>query len=311
MDEDSSTLTVCWDSVKVLGLVDSYHLQYRPHVNNEGFVSMPLQREMQRLNGWATVHQYITGMQYIAENLSSHFTAEFRVRARNKNGYGPWSEVSKPFTTLPGPPLITSAPWATSVKSDFMKLQWTQGYHNGNAIIEYFLRGKISARRRSSSPGRKSPSPTRSPSPVKDVENDDRHLEWEIFYQGSDCKADINDLVPGQKYQFQLMARNEIGTSAWGASAYYRTHPCHISVAGLTPCRTRSGWEEYFIVTRDSLVYLDVDTGIIVTDPPLCFQDQVKEDNPEIALRKKRFRLLKSLRANKDKTRKKYFLQVY
>lgn len=119
---------------------------------------------------------------------------EFRVRACNEAGSGPWSQNVNVKTT-PGLPDKPSPPSVVSKSSLSLGVQWKPpGHDGGTAISEYQLEFCQCCK-----------------SPREGVD------PFEIAYRGKLCETEVMNLSPGTEYVFRVSATNSFGTSEWSA----------------------------------------------------------------------------------------------
>ncbi|XP_073434942.1 fibronectin type III domain-containing protein 3B isoform X1 [Dendrobates tinctorius] len=119
-------------------------------------------------------------------------TYQFRVRALNDGGYGPYSDATE-ITTAAGPPAQCRPPVLTFLSDTCVLISWESPESNGADISGY-------------------------------------RLEWgkdedtlELVYSGSDTSFQVSDLSPATQYWFRLQALNLSGVGAFSDLVSCRT----------------------------------------------------------------------------------------
>ncbi|XP_044147910.1 fibronectin type III domain-containing protein 3B isoform X1 [Bufo gargarizans] len=119
-------------------------------------------------------------------------TYQFRVRAQNDGGYGPYSDATE-ITTAAGPPAQCRPPVLTFLSDTCVLISWESPESNGADISGYRLQwGK---------------------------EED----TLELVYSGSDTSFQVSDLSPATQYCCQLQAVNVSGVGPFSDTVSCRT----------------------------------------------------------------------------------------
>ena len=138
-DPSGRTLQVGWSPPSNTGpRISGYDLEYRREGSSGSYTL--------RSYGWTTRSTTITG-------LAPFTSYEVRVRARNADGPGPWSDLSTASTTTVEPPLRMRQPEVTASSGHTLRVVWRAPSNTGPAIsgydVEYRKRGSVSSTRRS------------------------------------------------------------------------------------------------------------------------------------------------------------------
>lgn len=120
-----------------------------------------------------------------------------RVRALNKNGFGPLSPLIRFYGSSGGAAMPPDEPYAVEtsrVTLATMTLTWAPPRDNGAVIYEYVLRALVG----------------------KELDPKRVELDPKLFqdiYTGPDTTHTLKNLVPGSWFYFYLIARNSVGQS--------------------------------------------------------------------------------------------------
>ena len=109
---------------------------------------------------------------------------QFRVRATNSQGNGPWSQIVSATTfDLPGAPVLTAQVQSASQ----IDLTWTEPANNGAAISGYDVEYRLASA-----------------------------LTWtDASHTGTTRSDSITGLTRAQSYQFRVRAKNSVGAGGW------------------------------------------------------------------------------------------------
>lgn len=233
--------------------------------------------------------EYKDFMTFTMENLSPGTCYVFRVRYRNNVEWSVYSEPSEIFRTLPDVPCAPAQPLVCRLFPDSCQLIWSPSKDNGSPITRYVLFGKEAG---------------------YDV--------FTILYIGCSETFYVTELVPEFVYTFVVQAENAIGRSGVSqtASAKLPRRPpvrdekieIEIPHAAMADA-CKEAWCEYFDQKTGKPFYFNKITGYRTQEIPNVLKPSPegagKESEQEVVkrteseLRKKRYRLQRSLHANK------------
>ena len=157
------------------------------------------------------------------DELRSGRAHNFRVRAVNAKGEGPWSSVAS-AETLPGPPSAPEAPQISGRTSTSVRLRWQPPQHtNGAEVVRYRCADVKEAQtafcrclfRRG--PGLTSMLTCR-------LEVSSGGQPFACVYDGKDLACKLEGLAPCTEHNFRLQAINSAGCGPWSETAVAHTN---------------------------------------------------------------------------------------
>lgn len=129
---------------------------------------------------------------YYRDRLQPNTRYGVQVRARNRAGWGPFSNESF-FRTDAGPPSKSNRPNFTRVTATSARVTWGAPNNNGAAIDKYQL-------------------------------DFDQGIQPERPEVPSGRTYDVNNLTPNVRYGVQVRAHNSVGWGEWSSTAYFTTN---------------------------------------------------------------------------------------
>jgi hypothetical protein len=139
-------------------------------------------------------------VQFTASSLGSGVHYEFRVRSRNRKGFGPWGNRSKPFLTTANVPSVPSRAVVRKQFPNQMLIEWLPPVlMNGDEVNAY----EVSLKRTQADP--EGPSDWRTLSNPKEI----------MPLDGIKCQRYVTNLLADSSYRVRVRARNALGWSDW------------------------------------------------------------------------------------------------
>jgi hypothetical protein len=223
---------------------------------------------------------------FTMENLQPGTGYYFRLKIWSHEGWSPFSNMSALCSTQASIPSQPSAPIIAVLMPTCAQLRWTKVNANGSQIKWYILRGK-------------------------GMEGE----EFEEIYRGPLNSYLVMSLRSEFGYSFEVAAENEIGISAFSPMVTGTTLSMKSSRTNLespqimAAMNCREAWSECWDPKGEKYFYFNSLLGISQISIPDAMTDSTEDKtnssakvpiidekkDREIAFRKKRFRLLKSI----------------
>jgi len=228
-------------------------------------------------------------MNYCMENLHPGTSYIFRLRYRNNTDWSIYSAPSETYRTLPDVPSVPAQPIICRVFPDSCQVIWSPPKDNGAPLLRYILSGKEAG-----------------------------YDAYTVLYTGVAESFYVTELVPEFVYSFVVQAENSVGRSGASSTSSaklprrppVRDERIEIEYPHAAMAETcKEAWCEYFDQKTGRPFYFNKITGYRTQDIPevLKIVADSTENNTEMVaakrkesdLRKIRYRLQRTLHANK------------
>ena len=231
---------------------------------------------------WRTVTRTVEAAAVLG-NLADALTAYvFRVRAQNSVGWSPYSEPSEALSAAADVPVTPRAPYPGAIAATFVPLFWQAVDGRGAPVSQYVLAMKING----GAGG------------------------YQELYTGPNTDFVVSGLEPGICYVFRLHAVNAVGSSAYSGNTAITTATT-AGVAGKAVLpedaeALRDGannWCECWDATKEVTFYFHKVTGQRSAEQPDEWEEseEAKRLKQEVLFRKKRYRMMRTLRGARQR----------